>query len=312
MATSDAKRYAIMSGLMAVHHRIDLRHEEYMSLRKARELLIESWLIEERFTIALRDYEEFEEFIKSELQAKSTKREHDDWPQAMDRLIEVNRKLIHLLGTSTGYLETTDVTLGRLFRKSNNKIASVFTDRMRQHTKDPGEGKLWKLLRGHAFHQGIPSPAIRFHKKLASDFSDPVISVAHRLDVDVEPRSIRVRDLSEEDRCKLEILAAGRDARALAHSQMHAIAGIHEELTEQLLPHIKRAEAQMRDAMSRFAKLGGSNGLYPVLVSLSGKGERLEEQHLSLQWSDRYASIRQSRPPLPPAPKPIEVTQSSP
>ena len=310
MGSTTSRQHAIVSGLMAVDHRIDLPADEYLRICRARELLIEALVVEETFAIAWRDYEDFVRFIEAELLSKLARNKPDDWTAAMDRLFEVNRRLVHLLGTSTAYLETTNKTLSRLFKKGDD-IAASFAKRKDKNTKSPGEGMLWHALRGHTFHRGIPSPALNFNSTLASDLGDPNIRIAHRVDVQIEQSSVRCRQITDDDRDVLIALAAERDAGTLAHSQMQAITAIHDDLTEQLRPRIEEATEIMREAIHRFAELGSSTELHPKLVSFIETVKPLEEIHLSMQWSDRYAAIRARRPTLLAALQPIEVTKAT-
>ena len=310
MGSTTSRQYAIVSGLMAVDHRIDLPADEYLRICRARELVIEAFVIEELFAISWRDYEDFSRFIEAELMSKLARDKPEDWPGAMDRLFEVNRTLTHLLGTSTGYLESTETTLRRLFKKEP-ALAEMFSKMKKRRNQDQVEGKLWRLLRGHALHKGIPSPGLNFNSTLVSEFGDPNVRVAHRVDVRIEKSSIQGRDITAEDRNLLLSLATEQDARTLAYSQIHATAVIHNELTEQLRPRIEEATMILRDAMQRFAELSGSTELHPMLVSFVDSDKPLEEIHLSMQWSDRYEALRASRRPLPPAPKPIEVTKAT-
>lgn len=307
MKPDDKSVFAVASALPAIKAHIPLSFEEYTSLCKARDFLIDCLFIQESYGYVVEDYLELERVIEGHVR-QSSQSNAGSWCEAMDRLHDVSRRLTHLLGTSAAYLDVTEKRL-REMRRGTDAVCTWFSDLRKSHVGSVGESGLWRALRGHSLHRGIPVSKVVLRGRMISEAGELPVMVEHTMALGIDRNAVSDRALRKKTQDALKLFVDDADARMLAQRECRSLEAIHQELLQKLDPFHAAATNELAEAMERFEKATAIAGLYPVLARYDDAGQRIEQSHLSLQWTERFRVLRAKYGSIPSLPAAVVVTK---
>lgn len=308
MKPDNKSYFAVASAFPAIEAHVRLSCVQYTSLCKAREFLIDCLMIQESYGYVVEDYLELERVIEGHVR-QSSESSAGSWCDAMDRLHDVSRRLTHLLGTSAAYLDVTKKRLCRMFRGTDAVLAR-FLDLRNSHLSSVGDSALWRALRGHSLHRGSPVSKVVLRGRIISECGEQPMRVEHTMALGIDRSALDDRSIKKEMREALELFVDDADARMMAQRECRSLEAIHQDLLQMLEPFHARSTDDLAKAIERFEKIAASTDAYPALARYDDAGQRIEELHLSLQWTERYRTLRLKYGAIPSLPAAIVVTKA--
>lgn len=297
MTPNVKSHFALASALPAIKARVPLSVDDHVSLCKARGFLIDCLMIQESYGYVVEDYLELERVVEGHIR-QSSESKAGNWCDAMDRLHDVSRHLTHLLGTSAAYLDVTEKRLGEM-RRGTDEVFSWFQDLRNGHVNSLGDSGLWRALRGHSLHRGIPVSKVVLRGRMISEVGEHPVLVEHAMALGVDRTALEDRKIKQQTREALELFVDDADARVLAQRECRSLEVIHHGLLEKLEPFHAAATNELAEAIERLEQVAGCADLYPVLARYDENGEQIDELHLSLQWTERYQLLRSKYGAIP-------------
>lgn len=226
---------------------VEISDNHFRDIEKARDCLIEALYIEEKFSLVVDNYLEFEVDLL-EGAARTMVRftpKYSDFQ--MDRS-RINRRLINLLSTCKSYVDQTRVHIKNMFGRGSEGFKAF------QHDLDSEEGLGYKVMsevRNFAQHRGYPIQSVSYPAKWTGTDENA------KLPFSMVP-FIELKEIQEDpqfDRQLLKQLMTKDpkiDVRPLMRDYLATLGGIHEKVRVRLRPHIDEWEVTLLGAIERY------------------------------------------------------------
>lgn len=294
-------KYALTTEVLGIDVQVQLTTAEYEYYQQAWRTTTECLAMEDSFGYVISDMLDLESAIHRHAY-DAICNPHGDWSVAMDRLHDVSRRLVHLLGSSHAYIDSTTHRLRKALSKNHPAIA-LWNQLRDQLADDSEEAKIWHHLRNLAVHEDNPLSGVTVRGHLTSPHGTVPVRVertfALNINRAVSSMKSGSRHLRKDGRVTRhtlrEDIPAKFDVRPLVQDYVAQLGHVHHSLREAISKDYASASAAIRDAVTRFAERAGMapDAVYVVLATLDSQGGMESRVPMNSQWADRYASLVQ-------------------
>lgn len=237
-----------------------LSKADYIRAKHARLVLTEGLFAEERFSILLENYAEFErDLLKLALQDVLFK--PGGWSDRIDELHLLNRRLANLLTICRLYTDQTPQTLNNIFGDDSEEAELFRTSANTEYDAHLGY-RVMEALRNYVQHKGLPIHAVTYGGRWKDDRS--------MLERWVVP-TMKIEQLREVGGFKSSVLEELAqlpqpvDIRALTREYMTSLQRLHRTVRETIEAAAGKADRVMDD----FVKMWSDGSPSPDLVGLA-------------------------------------------
>lgn len=222
---------------------------EYNVIQQARNGLMESLFMEEKFDLLIENYFEFE-ITLLEISTRSMVRfQHDYRSLHLERNL-IDRRIVNILTAGRVYIDHTKQHLHRILPVESSDNFNVNTAFSHQYDSRFGY-RCMEALRNHVQHRGFPVHNITFErqwvehegKKLMLFAISPYLEPAH------------LREDGEFKKVILEEMEAKNnriDLKALVRDYVEGLAHVHLEIRQNLKALAQQWESVICEAINRF------------------------------------------------------------
>jgi hypothetical protein len=293
-------RYVLATELRGIDTEILLSKAEYDGYSAAWRVVTECLAIEEAFGYVIADMLDLESVIhRHVLDGICTPQ--GEWSQFMDRLHELSRHVMHLLGSSEAYRDSTPKRLAAAFG-AKHTVLNAWKTWTAAIDNSGIEARLWRQLRDLAHHQDSPIGCITVQARLATPSGIEPIRVEHTMALLINDKvrtakSTRRRKKSKSTGTETlvpEEVPPQYDIRPLIQKHVSQLGQLHADLRAALAAEHKRATESIDQAIARFSDACGTARdkiCTTLAVVESGSGMNVKTP-LHRQWSDRYDTLQ--------------------
>jgi hypothetical protein len=222
--------------------------EAFANAKHARLVLSESLFAEERFSILLENYEEFERDLLG-LALRDVLFQPGGWSDRIDELHLLNRRLANLLTICRVYIHHTPQTLNNIFGANSQEADSFCAAARVEYDKYLGY-RAMEAMRNYVQHKGLPIHRITNQGRWSEDRSMLEHWVIPSLDVD------QIRDVGGFKSAVLEELAQlpkPVDVRGLTREYLTSLWRLHGTVRALIEPAANAADSIMEDVITQWS-----------------------------------------------------------
>ncbi len=224
---------------------VEIDPEEYREITDARNLLLESLFIEQKFDLLIDNYLEFETVLL-EIGARELVRGSGDWADFQDQRNHLNRRVVNLLSAARLYLDHTRHHLGNIESAVPGVRSSIEAAMSAQYDECLGY-RFMEALRNYVQHRGYPIHGVTYSMS-RTDHGSVYVVTPHiewaQLD---EDGKFKATVLSE-----LKVLGEKIDIRPFAREYMERLWNVHHMIRGHLQLVVEPSEKLMRQAIERY------------------------------------------------------------
>ncbi len=267
---------------------VELTPEDYESVLEARRKSHIVLAVEEKLTLVLENYVEFE----SELLAATQKQlvfANYDWSAFMSQLYTFNRRLMNLLTVSRAYLDHIQHDLNTLYGRGSPQADSIIKQKSAQYDSLLGY-RVMEALRNYVQHRGLPIFDVEYWGSWEVDPSEQTA-------VNIITPSLSVEKLREDGGFKGSVLSELEkhgpitDLKPLVREYMEGIGRVHQHFRDTVTADVDRWDALIMHTIERFQEVGGENVIGLALVHRE-LGKVVHSQSLSDNGIKRRTWLR--------------------
>ena len=246
---------------------LELSSDEYELATTAMQNAHHALAIEEKFNLALENFEEFEGDLLSRALHESLF-ETDEWSARIGELHRINRKLVNLLATCRLYVDQIRHNLHTVYGKGSAQ-AEAF-EKLKSHESDSHLGyRVLEALRNYVQHRSLPIEGVSHQSHWrhlpGGSFRE------HTVIPEIEPARLREDgDFKASVLLELEALGARVDIRPLAREYMASLGRVQKGLRDLMAPDVERWDAIVADLEQRFRSLGAQDLIGLAVVVREG------------------------------------------
>ena len=263
--------YRIVRQVLGNQTFIPITEKEYQDIQIAKEGLVESLFLEEKFDIVLENFYEYE----MELLQLSTHQmlfRNLNYSKFQKEINSVNRRIINLLSACRLYIDHSSHHISNIFNGDESKKQEIKSNTSHEYDTSLGY-RVMEALRNYVQHRGFPIQRCTYNSKrvVEEGQSKLLFSITPYLDVE---------KLHEDGRFKKAVLIELReigdkhDIKPLLREYIVSIISIHEKNRALLKSLIKQWEELLNSKIEAFRAEAGDGesiiGLAAVIYEGNG------------------------------------------
>lgn len=262
---------------------VEITPEYYHSALEARSKLAIVLTVEEKLTLILENYLEFENELLSAVQNELVFGSHD-WSEFMSQLNTFNRRLMNLLTAARTYLYHIEHDLNALYGSESAQGKSITEQTNRQYETLLGY-RVMEAVRNYIQHRALPIFG-------AEHWGSWNVDPSRRTTVNVVTPYLSVEKLREDGKFKksvlseLEKLGNKIDIKHHVREYMEGIGQVHHHFRDTVAADVERWDQIIIDSIDRYKAVGGQKVVGLALVSRQA-GEIVESRTISQNSIDR-------------------------
>jgi hypothetical protein len=269
---------------------LPLDESSFKKIEAAKACCITVWEVEEKLSILLENFYEFEvELLKlAEVLVIWTNHEFID---TMQRRLSLDRRVVNLLTACRLYLDQTDYALSRLFGNPSKELEAIKLFKNKEYDNHWGY-RLMEALRNHVQHAGLIVHGITHNYHAIRSESGREVNVS-AVECSVIPHST-VEILAENREFKKSVLEELKpkgkdiDLRMPTREYVFCLISIHFEIRKLIESRVADARKAYESAIAEFSTHEGQQVNYPTLELLDEKGTRAREIPLVTEFLEAY------------------------
>jgi hypothetical protein len=226
---------------------VPISPENFDQLKSAKESLLETMFIEEKFNLILENYAEFE----LELLNHSLRRIlfHDfDWLTTVDKMHSINRKIINLLTTCRLYIDQVKHNINKIYG-SDSQQTQILKSQL-SHEYDSVFGyQVMEAMRNYVQHRNLPINQISTNMRWIEIEDKRFCKHTVKLNINVE-------DISKDKKFKASVLSKLQEQGSLVEfiplmrQYLESIGRVHLKIREILKSDLARWESEIYQAIT--------------------------------------------------------------
>lgn len=230
---------------------LPITKQQFDMIEQAKRNLIEALYIEEKFTLILDNYLEFETDLL-DYAARNMVRFIGDYAEFQVNRSQINRRIINLLTTCKSYLDQTPGHLMKIFGR-RSEVVKRFEAELVHQDQSCVAYKIMSAIRNFAQHKGYPIGGVIYPNKWSGEGEDA------RLLFSVTPL-IDLKEVLEDGKFDpvalkhLHGLGGKVDARPVVRDYLSSIGAIHENVRASMRFYIAEWEALIFEAIESFKR----------------------------------------------------------
>jgi hypothetical protein len=261
--------FALRIAALGEHTCLPVDDDRARAIREAVSSLVHALAIEEKYTLVLENFEEWErELLNSALSRSLFMSE--DWSEHITELNRLNRRLANLLSLCRLYTDQVRHDLSTLFGRRSQIALSFNTASTRERSARLGF-RVMEEIRNHMQHRSLPIHVVGYRLQRRD------IAGRNLLESTVAavllPKQLREdRDFDTSILAELEALGERVELAPLVREYIAGLAGIHGNLRTLLMPIKEQWDCTVADSVSDFAAQGATNLVGLALVNEATRG----------------------------------------
>lgn len=269
---------------------LKLPRAKYDALRAARENLLVMLNIEEKLTLLLENYVEFENELLSRTLTSVVFRV-DSWSAVISEIHAYNRRIVNLLTLCRLYFDQLQHDLNTIYGRGSEIPETVEAARRNVYASSFGY-RVMEALRNYVQHRGLPIDSIQHSMQWKS--RDP----EDRTVMSTIVPYLKVSKFKDDSRFKrsvlteMERMGESLDVRPLVREYVEGIGRVHEMTRGSTRQDVERWDTLLQNALKRFTgRFGGD----PQTLALVARLDDLETGEVQIfndliarrQWLQR-------------------------
>ncbi len=261
-------KYLLRQRLAGAHEIVEINFKEYKSIHNSMDNLLELFLIEEEFDLAIDNYYEYEVELLS-VAGKIMIYTNDDYYSISRDRRTLCRRLMNLLSTSKSYLDQMGHHLSNIYG-SDSKKGDKFVKKEQSLQYDTNFGyKFMTKIRNYSQHQGFPFQSLYLSGKWV-EFDDETKSKLEFLVIPKVKYSYLEKNKNvSKDFLNEVALKYGKDEldiRPFLRDYIEDIGKIQDNVRNMMKPDLEKWENIIEDNFNKFTnKLKKTNQLKTLL-----------------------------------------------
>jgi len=267
-----------------------ITEECFTRTKKAKELCLFALELEEKLSLLLDNYFDFElEMLRlAQINIIWKREDHED---AMTRRLGLDRRLVNLLTSCRLYLDQTAHGLSSHFGKESDQLLAIKAFKNKLYDTHWGY-RLMEALRNHVQHAGLLVHVI------CSRASRSEQKGSVHTEMRVFPKAL-VETLEADKEFKKQILielkkgGSELDLRGPTREYLHCFVTLHKRIRELIFQNISEARSYYSETVSKYSTIEGVNVQFPRLLELRGEdGTTSEEIPLVTEFLDYFDALQ--------------------
>lgn len=273
----------------------EISSQEFTEIVKAKECLIEALYIEEKFSLIVDNYLEFEIDLL-EGAARSMIRFKANYGEFQLDRTRVNRRLINLLSTCKSYVDQSKIHLANIFGRQSDVLSEFKKD---LETETGVAYRVMSEVRNFAQHRGYPIHSVSYPAKWTG------VEDSAKLQFSMVPL-IDMKEIQEDPKFDRQVVNLLRskdekiDVRPLIRDYLATLGGIHEKMRGRLNPYLNEWEMIIVSAIERFKAQCGEEKSIVGLAALAkeDRGKISQEVPLTTSFIEYRKGLEAQAPSL--------------
>lgn len=304
----DSMDYALTPLFRPRDEQMSLTFENYTQLARAKNALVVTIGIEQKFDLLLENYVEYEgELLNLGLRLVAFR--DTQWHSFQQENLGVTRRLVNLLSAARLYVDQMSHDLSRLFEEAHEICAAVKEESSARYDASFGF-RLMETLRNAIQHRSIAGIRLKHHfgvdRSEAQTADDPIAAAGKRMLVTRAIPILSVSDLHDMElkaSVRAEIEKLGREELDLTlhvREYIDGLAAMHYEFRRRAQENRKQWESTIRQALRSARDRWPDNASDALnLVKVDCSGEVVEWTHLFPAFIDYLIALEtKNRGPL--------------
>jgi hypothetical protein len=281
-------KYAVVAASFSNAPAKQLDAARYLDVKRAKQVCVLALGFEEKLSLLLGNFLEFENELLSLAQAFLiwTAR---DLSESMQERLTLDRRLVNLLTACRLYLDQTGHMLSDLFGNPSKQLEEVKQFRNRLYDERWGY-RFMEALRNHVQHADLPVNTISYNfARRTGDGPD-------YFQYSVIPQS-EVKTLAEDGEFKgsvlkeMEEMEQRIDLRGPAREYVSCLYEVHQKIRELIAPLVKEARATYEASVEEFSTADGQKLQFVRLVEFNDDGTSNDEVALVLDFLEYHEKL---------------------
>ena len=262
-------QYGLTRLILEEKHFIEVAADYYHAALAARRNLDVVLAVEEKVTLVLENYVEFENELITAVQREIVF-EFDGWSAFVSQLYSFSRRLMNLLTAVRTYLDQIQHDLSLLYGPGSTQAASIKNQSNIQYNSLLGY-RVMEALRNYVQHRGLPIYNTEYWGSWDIDPSG-------RTAVNTVTPRLSVEQLREDGGFKKSVLMELErqgtliDVKPLVREYMDGIGHIHQHFRKTVGPDVEYWDGVVTGAINRYKAVGGDNVIGLALVARDSGG----------------------------------------
>jgi len=274
------QRYMLRIKALGKHPEKELDQESFESIKRAKEVLIRGFAMEEQYEILISNYLEFEQELLK-YTAESMVRNNLGYDSAFQMKMDLNRRLINIFTAAKSYIDRIGSHVKRILPEAFEESDFV-GEYLSKKYDELFEYKFLEALRNHVQHWGLPIHLLQI--KPHWDDSERSSDVGLAFVVEVVAKKEELEQNAKFKRTVLAEMPEQVDLKGAVRAYIEAISDVHESLRDRVSNVLAEAH-ELLESSSDWYSEGKSKpvGLYAILEE---DGRYKENISMSTDWDD--------------------------
>ena len=263
---------------------------DFEAIAKARLSTNHALAIEDKYSLILQNYFEFEQQLHR-LALENLLYRGSRWTDFVDDIRNVNRVLMNLLSAQRMYVDHIPQHLNKIFAPSDLQ-SEAFVAATRAEFDGSSGYRLLYTLRNHAQHGEFPVQSLSLGSKWLEEgqlrnCSHTATAFAHRDDV------VQNKDLNAKVRTEVSAMPEKIDLVPFARENMSSFARLHRVVRDALRPQLEESDSVLKTAYVRFEQHAGRKPIGLYIVQSGDDGAEIDSHSVFLEGIERRVRLEQ-------------------
>jgi hypothetical protein len=282
--------YHFIERLLSPAAPIEAAASDFDAIASARLTTTQALAIEDKYSLILQNYFEFEQQLHRLSLAYLLFRD-SRWTDFVDDIRDVNRVLMNLLGAQRMYVDQIPQHLNKVFAPSESQSRTFVAATRTEFDGSPGYRILY-ALRNHAQHGEFPVQSLSLDSKRLEEgqlkhYSHTATAFAHRDDL------VQNKGLNAKVRAEVSAMPEKIDLSPLVRENMSSFARLHLVVREELRPRLNESDSALRTAYARFEEHAGRKPIGLYIVQSGDDGAEIDSHSIFLEGIERRVRFEQ-------------------
>jgi hypothetical protein len=271
------ERHGLLRLVLGSRDFVEISATEFAEFRRARKCALVALNIEEKATLVLENYAEFElEMLKAALDELIF--DVDSWSAMMSTLQLLNRRLINLLTACRLYVDQIEHDLNAIIELVPDADIAVKSWKSAEYDRRLGY-RAMEALRNYVQHRGLPIGSITYHGSWdhaaepprATNIVTPYLHI-DRIAADGGFKASVARELLG--------VGAKIDIKPLVREYIEGIGTVHQQVRELIEPIVARSDAVSAASHDRWRSSEDPSTIGLAAVRQNGDGTILDHEYM--------------------------------
>lgn len=272
-------RYLLILEVAGKTPEIDISVERYDQLKKAKHILTNCLLIEEKYEMLVLSFLEWENTILGSSLSNMV-RTYSGYEDFFEPKLQLNLKLVSLLTTARLYVDNIHCHVREIVPdiKPDSLVKSFF----KRECDDNAEYRFMEKFRNFVQHRGIPVHWLSYNSKWTD------LGEEKRLEYTIElaaEKSI----LADDDKFNKKVLTEipnRVDLKAYVRSYLESLSNVQQSIRELIEKMVGEARSLVEDAHAEYREVCDKDSLVGLGACIYDGNRKTESVPLFLEWDD--------------------------